>query len=194
MLNPGANQYFSGYIPPLSPEAYQNQMYQQNELPLQAPMPNAGYPEQEPKNMMPQPAPAAVMPAPLAPPQYQSVPSSALAEQMKPKQKRRSKNERNGRDYICGCGKTYLSYPALYTHIKTKHGGQNPCGTQQLQTGRGRGRPRKVRFSLAYESCSRTPCSWDKLRRDSRGQKPCTEREKETENCGQERSRRPRKH
>ncbi len=25
------------------------------------------------------------------------------------------------RDYICACGKTYLSYPALFTHIKQKH-------------------------------------------------------------------------
>ena len=33
------------------------------------------------------------------------------------KQKRRSKNECYGRDYKCGCGKEYLSYPALYTHI-----------------------------------------------------------------------------
>ena len=33
------------------------------------------------------------------------------------KQKRRSKNDFYGRDYVCGCGKTYLSYPALYTHF-----------------------------------------------------------------------------
>ena len=25
------------------------------------------------------------------------------------------------RKFICGCGKTYLSYPALYTHVKIKH-------------------------------------------------------------------------
>lgn len=61
------------------------------------------------------------------------------------KQKRRSKNDCNGRDYVCGCGKTYLSYPALYTHIKTKHNGKTPDGTNanQVQNGRGRGRPRK---------------------------------------------------
>ena len=69
--------------------------------------------------------------------------------QIKPpgtKQKRRSKNETSGRDFTCGCGKTYLSYPALYTHIKTKHNGKTPEGTNanQLQDGRGRGRPRKV--------------------------------------------------
>lgn len=27
------------------------------------------------------------------------------------------------RDYICACGKAYLSYPALFTHIKQKHDG-----------------------------------------------------------------------
>ena len=61
------------------------------------------------------------------------------------KQKRRSKNECYGRDYKCGCGKEYLSYPALYTHIKTKHDGKTPEGTNanQIQNGKGRGRPRK---------------------------------------------------
>lgn len=46
---------------------------------------------------------------------------------------------------MCGCKKKYLSYPALYTHIKQKHGGIAPPGTNtsQLFTGRGRGRPRK---------------------------------------------------
>jgi hypothetical protein len=62
------------------------------------------------------------------------------------KQKRRSKNDSQGRDYVCGCNKTYLSYPALYTHIKTKHNGKTPEGTNanQVSNGRGRGRPRKV--------------------------------------------------
>ena len=61
------------------------------------------------------------------------------------KQKRRSKNECNDRYYTCGCGKKYLSYPALYTHIKTKHDGKTPEGTNinQVQNGKGRGRPRK---------------------------------------------------
>ena len=40
----------------------------------------------------------------------------------KKKQKRRSKNDVHGRDYKCTfCDKTYLSYPALYTHMKNKH-------------------------------------------------------------------------
>ena len=46
---------------------------------------------------------------------------------------RRSRKDEEGRDYQCGCGKRYLSYPALYTHIKTKHDGKQPEGT--LKTG-----------------------------------------------------------
>lgn len=44
---------------------------------------------------------------------------------------RRSRKSEEGRDFICGCGKNYLSYPALYTHIKTKHNGNQPDGTQK---------------------------------------------------------------
>jgi hypothetical protein len=59
------------------------------------------------------------------------------------KGKRRSKTDPEGRRFQCGCGKTYLSYPALYTHIKNKHGGDQPNGTN-VPTGKGgRGRPRK---------------------------------------------------
>ncbi len=36
---------------------------------------------------------------------------------------RRKKIDDDGRDYTCSCGKSYLSYPALYTHVKTKHNG-----------------------------------------------------------------------
>ena len=46
---------------------------------------------------------------------------------------RRSRKDEEGRDFMCGCGKRYLSYPALYTHIKTKHNGLQPEGT--LKTG-----------------------------------------------------------
>lgn len=28
------------------------------------------------------------------------------------------------RDYKCPCGKSYLSYAALFTHIKQKHNGK----------------------------------------------------------------------
>ena len=44
--------------------------------------------------------------------------------------RRRTRNETNTeRSHTCGCGKTYLSYPALYLHQKIKHGGQQPMGT-----------------------------------------------------------------
>lgn len=61
------------------------------------------------------------------------------------KGKRRSKNDVEGRDFKCGyCPKTYLSYPALYTHIKQKHS-KGPDGEMRAPptSGRGRGRPRK---------------------------------------------------
>ena len=61
------------------------------------------------------------------------------------KGKRRSKNDVEGRDFKCNyCVKTYLSYPALYTHIKQKHS-KGPDGEQRAPptSGRGRGRPRK---------------------------------------------------
>ena len=45
------------------------------------------------------------------------------------KGRRRSKKDKVNRNYICGCSKTYLSYPALYTHIKNKHNSQAPKGT-----------------------------------------------------------------
>ena len=59
--------------------------------------------------------------------------------------KRRSKNDIDGRDYNCKyCEKTYLSYPALYTHMKQKHS-KGPDGETRAPptSGRGRGRPIK---------------------------------------------------
>ena len=38
--------------------------------------------------------------------------------------KRRIKKDEGNRNYKCPCGKTYLSYPALFTHIKQKHDGK----------------------------------------------------------------------
>lgn len=32
-------------------------------------------------------------------------------------------NKESAREYGCPCGKTYLSYPALFTHVKHKHEG-----------------------------------------------------------------------
>ena len=45
---------------------------------------------------------------------------------------RRTKEVAEHRNYICGCGKSYLSYAALYTHAKTKHEGIFPDGTTNL--------------------------------------------------------------
>ena len=61
------------------------------------------------------------------------------------KHKRRSKADQLNRSFICGCGKSYLSYPALYTHIKTKHNGSNPIGTisSSISASKKRGRPKK---------------------------------------------------
>ena len=60
------------------------------------------------------------------------------------KNKRRSKKDKTGRNYVCGCGKNYLSYPALYTHIKNKHEGVSPKGTTlQPQSRVKPGRPPK---------------------------------------------------
>lgn len=58
---------------------------------------------------------------------------------------RRSKHDNDGRIHKCAyCVKTYLSYPALYTHQKQKHS-RGPGGEIRAPqtSGRGRGRPRK---------------------------------------------------
>lgn len=76
----------------------------------------------------------------------EKIPPNIQLRQPGMKQKRRSKNDFSGRDFTCGCGKTYLSYPALYTHIRTKHNGKAPDGTNASQVIKqigGRGRPRK---------------------------------------------------
>jgi hypothetical protein len=49
--------------------------------------------------------------------------------QSKNKKKRRPRSAAGERNYICGCGKAYLSYPALYTHVKNKHEGIFPIGS-----------------------------------------------------------------
>ena len=45
------------------------------------------------------------------------------------KKKRRPRSSAGERNYFCGCGKAYLSYPALYTHVKNKHEGIFPIGS-----------------------------------------------------------------
>ena len=77
-------------------------------------------------------------------------------EKEQQKNKRRSKMDNNGRDFTCGCGKCYLSYPALYIHIKTKHGSVTPTGTNVplYSTMRTPGRPRKVILYSILGSCN----------------------------------------
>lgn len=47
-------------------------------------------------------------------------------EEFVPRRKRRARDDPMERNFICVCGKKYLSYPALYTHIKNKHEGKAP--------------------------------------------------------------------
>ena len=47
----------------------------------------------------------------------------------KTQRKRRTRSAAGERNYVCGCGKAYLSYPALYTHVKNKHEGTFPEGS-----------------------------------------------------------------
>ena len=66
--------------------------------------------------------------------------------------RRRSKNDTEGRTFICQlCGKSYLSYPALYTHRKQKH-------NTNLSSGRGRGRPKKDISEQNIERIKYNPC------------------------------------
>lgn len=63
-----------------------------------------------------------------------------------PRGRRRGRNDPNSRDYICPCGKSYLSYPALFTHIKIKHNGRAPGQIikPKSENPSKRGRPRQV--------------------------------------------------
>lgn len=54
----------------------------------------------------------------------------------------RSSSSTSGPKYICGCGKTYTSYPAFSTHRKIKHDNINIQGTiLPKANGEKRGRP-----------------------------------------------------
>ena len=46
------------------------------------------------------------------------------------------------RKFGCPCGKWYLSYPALFTHVKQKHDGKPPGALIKPKTDKARGRPR----------------------------------------------------
>lgn len=71
------------------------------------------------------------------------------------KSKRRTRFESNqDRNYSCGCGKSYLSYPALYLHLRNKHKGVAPEGTLLPKQGgqNTRGRPRTISGENREES------------------------------------------
>ncbi len=62
-----------------------------------------------------------------------------------PSKKPKKPVDPNQRIFVCGCGKQYKSYPALYTHIRQKHDGVKPEGTitHSNQKRKRRGRKRK---------------------------------------------------
>lgn len=45
------------------------------------------------------------------------------------KYKRKPRVTNGSWNFFCGCKKAYLSYPALYTHVKNKHDGEFPIGS-----------------------------------------------------------------
>jgi hypothetical protein len=48
---------------------------------------------------------------------------------------RRIRNSSGRRDYRCGCDKEYLSYPAIYTHVRIKHDGNFPKNSYHIKDG-----------------------------------------------------------
>jgi hypothetical protein len=121
LLNSNPNPFYNPHVPPIFPEPYRNSMFNQNEVMLPLPVPSSGFKETVPVVTEPAPQP------------------------VKQKHKRRSKNEKEGRIHVCReCGKDYLSYPALYTHMKTKHEGRKPNDADKAATSKTRGRPKKV--------------------------------------------------
>lgn len=69
----------------------------------------------------------------------------------KPRKKRRTKEEQDGRSYLCDvCGKAYFSYPAMTNHKKTKHVPVlNPESLNQSDK-KSRGRPKKLNQTAEY--------------------------------------------
>ena len=91
------------------------------------------------------------------------------------KLKRRSKREVVGRNYICKlCSKSYLSYPALYTHYKQKHNTNN-------SSGRGRGRPKKSILDINEEKNQYNPQNQSFFSKEERTGK--TSPDNEINNC-----------
>ena len=76
--------------------------------------------------------------------------------------KRAKKNESDIRNYKCSlCDKSYLSYPALYTHCKQKHNTSN-------HSERGRGRPKKEQNEINLEKNKYDPSTNNYFEREDR--------------------------
>jgi len=76
--------------------------------------------------------------------------------------KRATKKESDIRNYKCEfCDKSYLSYPALYTHCKQKHNTNN-------HSGRGRGRPKKEQTSPNSEKNKYDPLTCAYFQKEER--------------------------
>ena len=76
--------------------------------------------------------------------------------------KRAKKNESDIRNYKCSfCDKSYLSYPALYTHCKQKHNTSN-------HSERGRGRPKKEQNEINIEKNKYDPLTTNYFEREDR--------------------------
>ena len=76
--------------------------------------------------------------------------------------KRATKKESDIRNYKCSfCDKSYLSYPALYTHCKQKHNTNN-------HSGRGRGRPKKDQSEQNIEKSKYDPLTLSYFEKEER--------------------------
>lgn len=64
--------------------------------------------------------------------------------------KKRTRCSSTHRPYVCGCGKSYQSYPAIYTHAKNKHGGRIMEGSYHLKNGD------KRAIKSSKSNCTRT--------------------------------------
>ena len=78
------------------------------------------------------------------------------------KRKRATKKESDVRNFKCPqCDKSYLSYPALYTHCKQKHNTNN-------HSGRNRGRPKKDPSEIASDKNLYDPQTTEFFKKEER--------------------------
>ncbi len=135
-------------MPPMGPEAFYNIFPSFRSLGL-LPLPydsafaSSMFPpqQQQPFQMPPMMStPQPVQPSSIPP---VSIPQQSPVRENGGRSSRKAREDPDaGRLYKCSkCDKTYLSYPALYTHTKLKH--LQPGETPSITNGRMRGRPRK---------------------------------------------------